>query len=106
MSCCKSIQIVANAICIDPILSVVIDRSEITSKLKVCDGRFFNYVLVENDTIKYIGYTAGLHGRLTQHKTRPFDKVLIVEFSEERVARENEKGMIIKIKPKSNYQYC
>lgn len=102
----RSIKKTLDAISFDPLLCVTIGRGEVTSKLKVCNGRFFNYVLVENDTIKYIGYTAGLYSRLMQHKTRSFDKVLIVEFAEEGVARKNEKGMIVKIKPKSNYQYC
>lgn len=91
---------------VEPKLRVKISRDEITSKLRQVKGRFFNYGLVCNDEVTYIGYSANLYSRLFQHKySRQFDSVFILEFGSEREARINERFMIKESKPKSNIQY-
>ena len=87
-------------------LRVKISRDEITYELRQVNGRFFNYGLVCNEEVGYIGYSANLYNRLTQHKySRQFDSVIILEFDSEREARINERFMIKESKPKSNIQY-
>lgn len=102
----KSINKIQKAMKYEPLLTAVISKNQIITKLNLCIGRYFNYVLVDNDNIKYIGYTASLYRRLLQHKPKEFDSVLIMEFETEESARANERSMIKAMKPKSNYQFC
>ncbi len=90
----------------EPLLCTVISKKQITTKLKKCVGRYFNYALVDNDKIKYIGYTGNLYHRLLQHKPKEFNMVLIMEFDTKEIARANERFMIKALQPESNYQFC
>jgi len=91
---------------VKPKLRVEIYRDEITSRLRLLKGRYFNYGLMCGGEVEYIGYSGSLYSRLSQHKySRGFDSVVILEFDTEAEARMNERFMIKKLKPNSNYQY-
>jgi predicted GIY-YIG superfamily endonuclease len=102
----NSIKDITKVMQYEPLLFAVISKKEITTKLKKCVGRYFNYALVDNDEIKYIGYTGSLYYRMVQHKPKQFDKVLIMEFDTKEIARANERFMIKSLLPESNYQFC
>lgn len=102
----NSIKEITKVMQYEPLLFAVISKEQITTKLKKCKDRYFNYALVDNDEIKYIGYTGNLYYRMRQHKPRRFNKVLIMEFDNEEIARANEKIMIKALRPESNYQFC
>ena len=88
------------------LLCAVIDRKDITSKLKKINDRIFNYILEFNKEIVYIGYSSSVYFRLVQHKgTKNFDTITLIEFSNKEIARFMEKTLIKKHKPKNNYQY-
>ena len=88
------------------LLCAVIDRKDITTKLKKVNGRIFNYILEFNKEIVYIGYSSNVYFRLVQHKgTKHFETITLIEFSNKETARFMEKKLIKKHKPKDNYQY-
>lgn len=101
-----SIKEIAKVMQYEPLLCTVISKKQITTKLKKCGGRYFNYALVDNDEIKYIGYTGSLYHRMLQHKPKQFNKVLIMEFDTKEIARANERVMIKALLPESNCQFC
>ena len=100
----KAIDEITKVMHYEPLLCTVVSKNQINTKLKQCVGRYFNYALVDNDKIKYIGYTGNLYHRMLQHKPKQFNKVLIMEFESKKVARANEKCMIKALLPESNYQ--
>ena len=102
----NSIKDITKVMQYEPLLCAVISKKQITTKLKKCGGRYFNYALVDNDEIKYIGYTGSLYHRMLQHKPKQFDKVLIMEFDTKEIAKANEVVMIKALLPKFNYQFC
>ena len=102
----NSINEITKVMQYEPLLCTVISKKQITTKLKKCGGRYFNYALVDNDEIKYIGYTGSLYHRMLQHKPKQFNKVLIIEFETKEIARANERFMIKALLPESNYQFC
>ena len=88
------------------IMSAIINKNEITSKLNQVNGFPFNYILLLENNIVYIGYTSKLCMRLQQHKyTKYFDKIILIEMTNKISARSMEKNLIKKYKPKYNYQY-
>lgn len=88
------------------IMSAIINKNEITSKLNQVNGCPFNYILLLENNIVYIGYTSKLCMRLQQHKyTKYFDKIILIEMTNKISARSMEKNLIKKYKPKYNYQY-
>jgi predicted GIY-YIG superfamily endonuclease len=88
------------------VVSAIINKNEITSKLNKVNGYPFNYILVLENNIVYIGYSSKLCMRLQQHKyTKYFDKIIIIEMTDKNSARLMEKNLIKKYKPKYNYQY-
>ena len=99
----NSIQSIIKAIQYEPLLTATISKKDITNKLILCLGRYFNYALVKNDNIIYIGYTSNLYHRLVQHKTKNFNDILIMEFEDETTARKNEILMIKSLHPQLNH---
>jgi predicted GIY-YIG superfamily endonuclease len=88
------------------ILCAVIDRNDINTKLKQMDGRPYIYILELGKKIVYIGYSSKLYMRLSQHKyTKYFDKIIVIEMADKKVARLNERNLIKQYKPKYNYKY-
>lgn len=88
------------------IMSAIINKNEITSKLNKVNGYPFNYILALENNIVYIGYSSKLYMRLQQHKgTKNFDNIIIIEMKDKISARLMEKNLIKKYKPKYNYQY-
>ena len=85
----KSIKEIKKVMQYEPLLCTVISKKQITTKLKKCGERYFNYALVYDDEIKYIGYTGSLYHRMLQHKPKQFSKVLIMEFDTKEIARAN-----------------
>lgn len=86
--------------------SAIMNRNEITSELKKVNGYPFIYVLAVGDEVVYIGYSSSLCERLRQHKTnKDFDKIVIIEMENRKVARLTERSLIKEYKPKHNYQY-
>jgi predicted GIY-YIG superfamily endonuclease len=84
----------------------IITSNQIGVKLRQLDGMYFNYVLIQNNQIKYIGYSGSLYYRLRQHKQYGIDSAVLLQFESEIQARQNEKHLIQKFKPKLNSQYC
>lgn len=85
---------------------VTLSRSDICSKLQKLKDRSFNYFLIIEDEIQYIGYTSSIYLRFRQHKLYyEFDKILLIEFNSPQSARNQERDFIKIFKPKHNTQY-
>ena len=91
----------------DTVLSYgYVEKTEITSTALKLKCRFFNYFLLVEDELIYIGFSKSIYHRMMQHKRDyNFDKILLVEFTSERSARNTEKRMIKLFKPPYNKQY-
>jgi predicted GIY-YIG superfamily endonuclease len=64
-----------------PILCAVISWSEITQKLNKVRGRYFVYLLLNNDEVIYVGRSFNLFPRLSWHKYRKnFKHVYLAEY--------------------------
>ena len=88
------------------LLCAVMDRNEITNKLKQVNGCSFNYILGLENEIVYIGYSSSLCMRLHQHKyNKDFDRIIVIEMTDKKAARLMERTLIKQYKPKYNYQY-
>jgi len=85
---------------------VIMNRNEITNKLNKVNGCLFNYILILEKEIVYIGYSSRLFMRLQQHKYHKyFDKIILIELSDKKSAKLMERTLIKQYKPKYNYQY-
>lgn len=88
------------------LLCAIMNRNEITNKLKQLNGCSFNYILGLENEIVYIGYSSSLCMRLHQHKyDKDFDRIILIEMTDKKSARLMERTLIKKYQPKSNYQY-
>lgn len=81
-----------------------INCNDINTKLLGVGQRIFNYILISNNNIIYIGCSSNLYKRLYQHKrNKSFDKILLIEFENKKDAFNNEKCLIKKYSPILNY---
>ena len=78
-----NVQITDEAIAFGkPMLGAVISWSEITQKLNKVAGRYFVYLLLQNDNVIYVGRSFNLSCRLSWHKYRKvFDRVYLAEYN-------------------------
>ena len=88
------------------ILCAIMDKIEISDKLKKVNGYPFNYILALKKEIIYIGYSSSIHMRLQHHKyTKHFDKIILIEMKDKKSALLMEKNLIKTYEPKYNYKY-
>lgn len=81
-----------------------INYNDINTKLLGVGQRIFNYILISNNNIIYIGCSSNLYKRLYQHKrNKSFDKILLIEFENKKDAFNNENCLIKKYLPILNY---
>jgi hypothetical protein len=99
-----NVEDIIKAIHYEPLLTAMIGKDDIRPDLKMCAGRHYNYALVDNNIIKYVGCTSSLYERLTHHKPKFFDRVYIMQFSDRDTAEANEQAMIKALNPKYNYR--
>lgn len=87
--------------------SFILTKNCLGVDLNNLNGKFFNYVLCLDNDIVYIGYSANIYLRLVCHKQyiRNFNKILLIEFDNKKLAMNNEKELIKYFIPKLNRQY-
>jgi len=89
--------------CSKPLLCAVISWSEITQKLNKVKGRFFVYLLVQNDKVIYVGRSFNLSCRLSWHKYRKeFNEVYLEEYETYRECCDAEKQTTLYYSPEGN----
>jgi len=77
--------------------------SDINKGLKSLDGKHLNYILEQDGSIVYVGYSQSIYRRLFNHKSkRDFTKVYLIEFENEAKARRNEYSLIRSLSPMDN----
>jgi predicted GIY-YIG superfamily endonuclease len=86
-----------------PLLCAVISRSEITQKLNKVKGRYFVYLLINNDEVIYVGRSFNLSCRLSWHKYRKdFKDVYLAEYNSYYECCKAEKQITKYYSPREN----
>lgn len=85
------------------LLEVIIDWSEITQKLNKVNGRYFVYLLINDNEVIYVGRSFNLFCRLSWHKYRKhFDKIYLAEYQAYNECCQAEKILTQHYKPIHN----
>jgi predicted GIY-YIG superfamily endonuclease len=86
-----------------PLLCAVISRSEITQKLNKVKGRYFVYLLLNNNQVIYVGRSFNLSCRLSWHKYRKdFKDVYLAEYNSYYECCKAEKQITKYYSPREN----
>ena len=86
-----------------PVLCAVISWAEIIKKLYKVKGRYFVYLLANDDEVVYVGRSLNLYCRLSWHKYRKnFDKVYLAEYETYSECCQAEKKIIKYYSPVEN----
>ncbi len=90
------------ACCENPLELAIVQRERIWGVSDNTD-KYYNYILVDNETPVYVGYSSAVGCRIGEHcGSHDFEHAIILSFDNEESARLNEKALIRSLAPKGN----